>query len=215
MKLSVAARVAAAFALLVPSMSVASAADAPLVHHVRGTVSAVAGDKVTVATAQGPVVVTLGPKTRYAGVIPGKIDDITTGTFIGTANVPGQGAARALEVVIFPKAMAGTGEGDYPWDLPASGGKMSTMTNGTVAAPKASSMTNATVSHVANGPLKTVTLTYKGGTKIVAIPPAAPIVDIVPATKAAIVTGAHVVAFPPLTSARTIVVGEKGATPPM
>jgi len=193
----------------------ALAVDMPLQHHVRGTVSVVAGNKLTITTAQGPVVVTIGPETKYAGVLPASVDDITTGTFIGTANVPGPGAARALEVVVFPAALAGTGEGDYPWDLPASGGHMSAMTNGTVAAPKLSSMTNATVSHVANGPVKTVTLTYKGGTKVVAIPAGAPIVRIGPASKALVVVGAHVVVFPPLSAVRRIVVGEKGAIPPM
>jgi hypothetical protein len=193
----------------------ASADDTAPVHHVRGTVSAVAANKITIATAQGPVVVDLGPKTRYAGVVAASASDITTGTFIGTANVAGSGAARALEVVVFPKAMAGTGEGDYPWDLPAGGGKMSAMTNGTVAAHKMSSMTNATVSHVTNGSSKTVTLTYKGGTKVVAIPSGVPIVRVVPGSKALIVKGAHVVAFPPLTSATAIIIGENGTVPPM
>jgi len=205
----------AVLAFLITPLTAAAAADAPLQHHVRGTVSTIAGNRVTIATAQGPVVVTLGEKTRYGGVVPANINDITTGTFIGTANVPGSGAARALEVVVFPKSLAGTGEGDYPWDLPAGGGHMSAMTNGTVAAPRTSSMTNATVSRIAGGSSKIVTLTYKGGTKVVAIPPGVPIVRIAPASRALIVPGAHVVAFPPLASARRIVVGEKGAVPPM
>jgi hypothetical protein len=182
---------------------------------VRGVVSAVAGNKVTVATAEGPVVVTIGPETHYAGVVPASIADITAGTFIGTANVPGAGAARALEVVVFPKALAGTGEGDYPWDLPAGSGRMSAMTNGTVSVPKLSSMTNATVSHVINGAQKTVTLVYKGGTKVVAIPSGIPIVGIGPASRALIVPGAHVVVFPTATGIGRIVVGEHGAIPPM
>jgi hypothetical protein len=206
---------AAIVALVVATPFAATAAVTPMAHHVRGTVSSVAGNKVTIATAQGSVVVTVDAKTRYAGVIPASVNDITTGTFIGTANVPGPDAARALEVVVFPKSMAGTGEGDYPWDLPAGSGHMSTMTNGTVAAPKMSSMTNATVTHVDNGANKMVTLTYKGGTKMVAIPAGVPIVRIVPASKALIVSGAHVVATPPLSAARIMVVGEHGAVPPM
>jgi len=197
------------------SSSAAPAADAPPQHHVRGTVSAIKGNTLTIATAGGPVVVTLGAKTGYAGVVPAAASDITAGTFIGAANVPGNGPARALEVVVFPKALAGTGEGDYPWDLPAGGGHSSAMTNGTVAAPKTSSMTNATVSHVANGATKTVTLTYKGGTKVIAIPDGTPIVRIVPATKALLVTGAHVVTFPPNSAASFVVIGEKGVVPPM
>jgi hypothetical protein len=118
-------------------------------------------------------------------------------------------------VVVFPKALAGTGEGDYPWDLPAGGGHMSSMTNGTVTPRKMSSMTNATVSHVTSGALKTVTLTYKGGTKVVAIPANVPIVRVVKATRMLLVPGAHVVAFPPASSAATVIIGEDGAIPPM
>jgi hypothetical protein len=204
---------AAAAALLLGSLAPALA-DTP-VQHVRGTISSVSGDKVTIATSTGPVVVTLGPATKYGGVAPAALSDIKAGTFIGTANVPGDGPARALEVVVFPASLAGSGEGDYPWDLGSSAGDASSMTNGTVAAPQTSSMTNATVSHVEAGANKVVTLTYKGGTKVVAISPSTPIVRIVPATRALIVAGAHVVVFPPLSPASRIVVGEQGAVPPM
>jgi hypothetical protein len=193
----------------------AAAADAPPAHHIRGTVTAVTGDTVTIKTADGPVVVTTGPKTKYAGVLPASASDIMDGTFIGTANVEGTGPARALEVVVFPPAMAGTGEGDYPWDLPAGGGHMSTMTNGTVAAPKMSSMTNGTVSSTNAGAVKTVKLTYKGGTKTVSIGPGTPIVRVVPGDRALLAPGVHVVAFPPVGSAPFIVIGEKGTIPPM
>ena len=203
-----------AIALSLFAASPAVCADAPAAH-VRGTVSAIAGDKVTIATAHGPVVVTGTAATKFAGVTPGSPSDIAPGTFIGTANVPGDGAARALEVVVFPKALAGTGEGDYPWDLPAPGGHSSSMTNGTVATPRASSMTNATVSTISGGSTRTVTLTYKGGTKKVAIEPGTPIVRIGPASRALLVPGAHVVAFPPADAVSRIVIGEKGAVPPM
>ena len=193
----------------------AGAAAGPTVH-VRGTVSVVSANRFTVTTAKGPVVVMLGPKTRFAGVIPGTVDDIKDGTFIGTANVPGPGgAARALEVVVFPAAMKGTGEGDYPWDLPAGGNAMSAMTNGTVMKPKTSSMTNATVTNIANGPIKTVSLSYKGGTKKIAIPPGAPVVKVVPGSKSLIVVGAHVFVAPGPTAAGAVIVGEMGAVPPM
>ena len=185
-------------ALIVAALALhraAFAADTPQ-HHVRGTVSSVSPDKLTIATVQGPVVVPLGASTRYAGVVPATTADITVGTFIGTANVPGPGGARALEVVVFPKAMAGTNEGDYPWDLPAGGNARSAMTNGTVVAPKTSAMTNATITRVTSGAVKTVTLSYRGGTKVVAIPPGAPVV-------------------PSLHAARAVIIGEKGAIPPM
>jgi hypothetical protein len=207
-------RVAAITAATLSLSTIALADPAPQMH-VRGTISAVKGNRLTIATAKGPVVVMIDAKTHVAGVLPATVDQISPGTFIGTANVPGPGAARALEVVVFPKAMAGTGEGDYPWDLPAGGNAMSAMTNGTVLKPKHSSMTNATVTKVANGPIKTVSLAYKGGTKMVAIPPGAPIVRVVPANKGLLVVGAHVVAFPPTSAAPFVIVGEQGTVPPM
>jgi hypothetical protein len=84
-------------------------------------------------------------------------------------------------------------------------------------APKSSMMTNATVTHVKNGPIKTVSLAYKGGTKTVAIPPGAPIVNVVPATKSLFVVGAHVFAVATKSGDNVafFVVGEQGAIPPM
>jgi hypothetical protein len=190
------------------------AADAPA-HHIRGTITAVSGDTITIATADGPAVVTISEKTHFAGVVPAKASDITPGTFIGTANVEGTGPARALEVVVFPAAMKGTGEGDYPWDLPAGGGHMSTMTNGTVAEPKMSTMTNGTVTSAQSGAVKVVKLTYKGGTKVVSIGPDTPIVRVEPGSRSLLVKGAHVVAFPPVSGAPFVVIGEHGTVPPM
>jgi len=192
-------------------------ADGPVMH-VRGTVSSIHGDSVTVTTATGDVTVIVDGKTRFAQVVPASANDITTGTFIGTANAPRDGMAHALEVVVFPAAMKGTGEGDYPWDLAPSPGHMSSMTNGTVVMPKMSmsSMTNATVSNVkGNGVIKTVQLSYKGGTKTVAIDPNTPVVRVGPGSRMLLVTGAHVVVTPGMPAAKSVVIGEKGATPPM
>ena len=114
--------------------------------------------------------------------------------------------------------MRGTGEGDYPWDLP-SGGKPSAMTNGTIAAPHASSMTNATVSQVGMGAMRTVTLTYKGGTKRIVIPPNVPVVRVAPGTPALFTKGTHVfVVAAPQAGALTamfVAAGEHGTVPPM
>jgi len=196
----------------------AAADDAVPVHHVRGVVTAASSDTITVKTADGAVTLAIGPKTRIAGVVPTTADAITSGTFIGTANVPGSSSttARALEVVVFPPAMAGTGEGDYPWDLAAGNGGHSSMTNGTVAAPH-SMMTNGTVMGVNNHGSKTVTLQYKGGSKTVTISPGVPIVRVVPGSKSLLATGAHVVATPGSAGgpARVVIVGEQGAVPPM
>jgi hypothetical protein len=161
--------------------------------HVRGTVSSLSASSVTVATNAGPVAV-------------------------GTANVATSGAARALEVVVFPDSMRGVGEGDYPWDLSPGGGH-SSMTNGTVRPHAGSSMTNATVKRVSSTGVLTIIVAYKGGTKEIAIPPNVPIVRLEPGTASLLAKGTHVfvVAIPHgvALGAAFVVVGQHGAVPPM
>ena len=91
--------------------------------------------------------------------------DIKAGDFIGSAAMKGaDGKLHAQEVHIFPAAMRGAGEGQYPW---GDANSKSSMTNATVAAvshaPKASkrSMTNAMVSK-APGSTGALKLTYHG-----------------------------------------------------
>ncbi|MGD1065540.1 MAG: hypothetical protein ABR975_01845 [Vulcanimicrobiaceae bacterium] len=215
---------ASAFAV-VASAGLAAQAAMPMPTHVRGTVKAISATQITVATAHGDVHLALGPKVRVGSVVPGSIADIKAGTFIGSANVPGNGAARALEVVVFPDAMRGTGEGDYPWDLPGGGSHMSSMTNGTVGGGSmssmsgsmgGSSMTNASVTHKsASGGATVVDVSYKGGSKKIAIGPNTPIVRVGPAKLADVHPGSHVFVVDANGTADRIVVGEKGATPPM
>jgi hypothetical protein len=186
--------------------------------HVRGTVSSLSASSVTVTTKAGPVAVALSPKTGYAAALPASVDDIKPGTFIGTANVATGGAARALEVVVFPDSMRGVGEGDYPWDLSPGGGH-SSMTNGTVRPHAGSSMTNATVKHVSSNGVLTISVAYKGGTKEIAIPPNVPIVRLEPGKASLLANGTHVfvVAIPHggALGAAFVVVGQHGAVPPM
>ena len=208
---------AAAAFLTSAATPVFAATDAP--QHIRGTIESYKADTLVVNTASGAVSVHVTPKTRVSGIVPGSLDDIKSGTFIGTANAPVDGTARALEVVVFPDSMRGTGEGDYAWDLPAAG-KHSAMTNGTIAAQrKMSSMTNATVSHVDSGAMRTVTVDYKGGTKRIAIPPGAPIVRVAPGSPALLTKGAHVfvVAGSKAGSLTALFVaaGQNGTVPPM
>ncbi|ART62711.1 hypothetical protein [Kushneria marisflavi] len=145
--------------------------------HLRGTITAVSDHGFSVeSTSDGKTHdVSISDDTRLAGVTPSSLDAIKEGTFIGTANAPGADGqpSKALEVVVFPESMKGTGEGDYPWDTPrghdqsgSSGGKMggsgggSTMTNGTVSQTDSgkmggsgggSTMTNGTVSQADSG----------------------------------------------------------------
>ncbi|WP_342595646.1 hypothetical protein AAGT95_04105 [Salinicola lusitanus] len=156
--------------------SALAAQDTP--NHLRGTITAVDDDGITVEslTDGSSHRVTIGDDTRLAAVSKSSLDEIEEGTFIGTANMPGEDGqpAKALEMVIFPESMKGTGEGDYPWDMPrgategGSGGEKlggsgsgSTMTNGTVSSTdggdkmggtsSGSTMTNGTVSATDGG----------------------------------------------------------------
>ena len=103
---------------------------------------------------------------RHCGVLAG---DIKPGDFVGIASLPGSaGGDGAIEVLIFPPAMKGTGEGSYPWDLKPK----STMTNGTV------------MNAVKEVDGRTLTVSYKGGEKKLAVSDGIPIVTFGPATKA-------------------------------
>ncbi|MCW6506509.1 hypothetical protein [Lichenifustis flavocetrariae] len=197
-------RLGAAF-LCVGALTTAPAMAADMAH-IRGTVSAVQGSHVTIKTVDGKDIgLTLGADWKIGGVVAASMADIKPGTFIGTANVAGPDGNKALEVVVFPEAMRGTGEGDYGWDLK----------------PK-SAMTNANVTSKVDGvDGSSVMLSYKGGEKKVTISPSTPIVTIVPATEDDVKTGAKVFVAGSETpdgtmlSGGRLVVGKNGVTPPM
>ncbi|HEX4766038.1 MAG TPA: hypothetical protein VH414_07145 [Lichenihabitans sp.] len=174
--------------------------------HERGTISAVDGSIVKVATRNGTTVsLDLADGWKILGVEKASMTDIKQGTFIGTATMPGANdAMKAMEVVVFPDAMRGTGEGYYPWDLQ----------------PK-SMMTNATVTHaVKEVDGQKVTLAYKGGEKTVTIGDRTPVVQIVPGDKADVKSGANVfISTPSVADGKlakgAILIGKDGVTPPM
>ena len=137
----------AAIALLgMANMTPARAADNV---RVRGTVVSLDGSTLTVKTREGPnSAVALQPGWKVTGVAAASVEYIKPGDFVGIASLPtAAGGDGAVEVLIFPAAMKGTGEGSYPWDLK----------------PK-STMTNATVSNaVKDVDGRTLTLSYSGG----------------------------------------------------
>jgi hypothetical protein len=173
---------------------------------VRGTVESIDGDTLKVKTREGKdVTVMLKSGWAVTGVVKASAADIKPGDFVGIASqATDSGVNGALEVVVFPAAMKGTGEGDRPWDLKPN----SSMTNATVA--------NAVTS--VNGP--TLTLTYKGGQKKISIPDGTPVVTFGPATKDDIKAGATVFINGESTgdgmvSSDRVVVGTNGVVPPM
>ena len=172
----------------------------------RGTVASDTANSLTVDTsANKPVTIALTGSTTYLKVEKSNLDKIEKGSFIGTATKDVGGTQVALEVVIFPPSMRGTGEGHYAWDkIPdttLSGGPAtsSSMTNGNVSAvstsaPKVNStMTNGDVAaSQSQGGVTHLVVTYKGGKQDVLVPPTAPIVTFRPGTQALLAKGSDV-----------------------
>lgn len=173
--------------------------------HVRGSIVNYEGSMLKVKTREGRTIdVSLADDWKLAGVANAKISDIKPGDFVGIASLPKAGGGDgALEVLIFPPAMKGTGEGSYGWDLKPD-----------------SSMTNATVAESVKGvDGRTVTVTYHGKEKKIAIPDGTPVVTIAAANKEDLVPGAVVFITAEKASTGTIahqvVVGKNGVVPPM
>ena len=188
------------------ALSVAFAADPP--SHIRGTIVSATADNLTVRTEQGNVSLALDAATKIAGVVPSSLSQNKEGTFVGIANVPGPGTSSALEVVVFPEAMKGSGLGDYPWDLSAP-------VNG---AARTSAMTNGTVKKTANADGLSLTVDYGKGEKTIQVPANVPVVGFVPADGSKLVKGAHVFIATKKdapTSAAFVAVGIDGTVPPM
>lgn len=178
---------------------------AQTVQRVRGTVKALEGNILVVDTREGDVArITLAPNFAVAAVVPATLADAKPGTFIGTAAVGPKDKLRAVEVLIFPEAMKGSGEGHYPWDLVPE----STMTNATIE------------SEVTGSDGRELTVVAKGEKLKVMVPPGVPIVTFEPGTVAMLVPGAKVFigaqkqADGTLTAAR-VNAGKDGLTPPM
>jgi hypothetical protein len=175
-------------------------------NNVRGTVESFSGNSLVVKTREGPdATVTLADGWVIGGVAKASLDDIKKGDFVGITNVPkSAGLASAVEVVIFPAALKGTGEGDRPWDLKPD-----------------SSMTNATVADaVKDVDGRTLTVKYKGGEKKISVPDGTPIVTLAKATKDDLKPGATVFVAADKGSdgtliSKRVVVGSNGVVPPM
>jgi hypothetical protein len=160
---------------------------------------------------------TVAPSANVVEVLPSSRSAIKPNTFVGIASIGDAPGANAREVVVFPDAMRGAGEGHYGWDLPGGGNKM---TNGTVAAPH-SMMTNGNVGSMnhGNGPM-ILNVTYKGGANRITVPANAPIVTFTAGTRAMVVKGSHVIVFASQQNgkpvqAERIAVGKGSLVPPM
>lgn len=172
---------------------------------IRGEIVAVDSTTLTVHRRSGDTVKIAIKSDQDVGALKNiKLADIQQGAFIGTATkTDAAGKLVAVEVLIFPEAARGTGEGHYEWDL----------LPGTM-------MTNANVDTVMQGVSgRTLKLSYKGGTKEVTVPENVPVVTPISAARSDLIIGKKVFVIANgdsnhLTAAR-IFVEKDGVAPPM
>lgn len=195
-----------AVAALAVTTIAAAQAPAGKPERIRGEIVAVNGDSISIKRRTGDtVIVDAKPDVPVSAVKKIALADIKPGSFIGTAaRTEKNGKLTALEVLVFPEAARGTGEGHYAWDLLPN----STMTNANV-----DSVLQAT-----DG--RDLKLSYKGGTQTVTVPAEAPVVTFTDATRADVVAGKRVfaVALPVSKGHYTgqrLVVEKDGVVPPM
>ncbi|GAB7540079.1 hypothetical protein AB4851_14505 [Burkholderia sp. 22PA0099] len=174
---------------------------------IRGDVVSLADNTLTVHRRSGDTVVLKMSDASHVNAVKAiQLSDIKPGSYVGAASVPGpDGKLVAKEVLVFPEAARGTGEGHYAWDLGAN-----------------SSMTNANVDTVVQGTSgRDLKLSYKGGNNTVTVPATAPVVTLIPATRADLTAGkkVFVVATPAKSGdgydAQFVVVEKDGVAPPM
>jgi hypothetical protein len=143
---------------------------------VRGTITQVKGDDITLKSVEGKVLtIRLAPDARVTWVVPAKLSDIKPGRFVGTAARPKGDKWEALEVHIFPPGSR-LGEGHRPWD-PEPG---ATMTNADVTAA------------IVSTKRAEITLSTGGQSYVVDVPRTVPVVAYSAGTRQQVVKGAHV-----------------------
>ena len=171
----------------------------------RGSVESFDGRTLVLKERNGETLrLALDEKFAVNEVLPIALDAIQPGSFVGTAAMPqADGTQRALEVLVFPEAARGSGEGHYPWDLQPG----STMTNATVADLAASS----------DG--RTLKLRYKDGEKTIVVPAGVPVVTFKPGDRSLLVPGAKVMVTAQVRDGQGVAMralaGRDGFQPPM
>jgi hypothetical protein len=173
---------------------------------IRGTVEKLDGHNLTVKSRDGEsVAVTLADNVGIVYLVKKSMADIKSGDYLASTGIKGtDGKIHAIEVRIFPEALRGAGEGQYPWDL-----KPDTV------------MTNATAGQITKSPDgNVVSVTYKGTTSDYTIDPTTPIFTYDQGDTSLLVPGAAVFVIATkkddgmLTAAR-LTAEKDGVKPPM
>lgn len=191
--------------LLCVSAFGAQAQTPPRPSSIRGSIVALNGSVLSVATREGPTVkITLPPGFKPNALKRLSMSDIGTNSFIATVATPQpDGTLQASYVQVLPDSLRGTAQGHFGWDL-APG---STMTNAIVT-----SMVSANAG-------RKLSMTYKGKPIDITVPANVPIIIGIPAETSDLKPGAQVFARG-LTAAdgsftvQHIIVGKDGVNPP-
>jgi hypothetical protein len=151
--------------------------------NVRGKVTALKGQELSVAAPNGETRVALSDKTVIRQELPMKFSEITSGMYLGTtAEKQPDGMFRASEVHVFSEDQRGTGEGHKP--MPNGPTPASTMTNGNVE-----KVEDAAVKDVKG---RVMSVKYKDGEVKVFVPPDVPVIKRVVVNRDALKPGAEV-----------------------
>ena len=114
-------RIALSLTVLATSASLMAQTPAPASPQVRlrAVIEKIDATSITIKERTGEVITLMRPAAMdVTEVYPIAHTDIKPGSYIGTAAMPqADGTQLALEVLIFPEAMRGTGEGHRTWDL--------------------------------------------------------------------------------------------------
>jgi hypothetical protein len=156
-------------ALMLPTAALAQGPE-----RVRGTITALDGNVLTVKSGSNNATITLAEKTEIVFTQPIKLSDIKPGDFLGVTSMKaGDGKLTAYEVRRFPKPL-------NPGHRPFDGKSDQTMTNATVG---------ATVQATSG---RELTMTYEGGSQKIVVPENASVSELVPGNRSQLVPGAAV-----------------------
>jgi hypothetical protein len=151
--------------------------------NIRGKISALKGQDLSVAAPNGEARVMLSDKTVIRQEISIKFSEITSGMYLGTtAEKQPDGIFRASEVHVFSEDQRGTGEGHRP--MPNGPTPNSTMTNGNVE-----KVEDLAVKEVKG---RVMSVKYKDGEVKVFVPPDTPVIKRVVVNRDTLKSGAEV-----------------------
>lgn len=162
-------------ALLALFMVASTAAQAQVSLRVRGTITGLEGNVLSVKTREGKdLKLQLSDKLVVVAARALKLEDLKPGDYVGTTTQSRDGALVAVEVHTLP---ATAQQGHFAWDLQPG----SMMTNGNVT---------GAVGKTPSG--QSLTLQHKDGSQTIVVPPGTPIVTNTPADRSALRTGEYV-----------------------